>query len=145
MMDKVGKEFAGVISGAMSFGVFVELSDIYVEGLVHISTLPDDYYQFDPIRHVLIGERTGRRFGLGDPIKVIVARVDLDKRQIDFQLAEVGMDTKKHKMKKSGKVKKTAKKKNDNNLKNNRDKSINKKINKKPSNKATKRKSAKKN
>jgi len=88
MMDKVGQEFSGVVSGAMSFGVFVELADIYVEGLVHISTLPDDYYQFDPVKHILMGERTGRRFGMGDPIKIIVARVDLDQRQIDFVLAE---------------------------------------------------------
>lgn len=88
MMDKVGQEFAGTISGATSFGIFVELADIYVEGLVHISTLPDDYYQFDPIRHALIGERSNRRFQLGDPIKIKVARVDLDQRQIDFVLAE---------------------------------------------------------
>lgn len=92
MMDKVGQEFSGIISGAMSFGVFVELAEIYVEGLVHISTLPDDYYQFDPIRHVLTGERAGRRFGLGDPIKILVARVDLDQREIDFVLAEGARD-----------------------------------------------------
>lgn len=88
MMDKVGMEFAGVVSGAMSFGVFVELAEIYVEGLVHISTLPDDYYQFDPVKHVLTGERSGRRFAMGDAIKIRVARVDLDKREIDFVLAE---------------------------------------------------------
>jgi len=88
MMDKVGKEFGGVISGVTNFGIFVELMDIYVEGLVHISVLPDDYYQFDPIKHALLGERTGRRFRLGDPIKIQVARVDLDKREIDFVLAE---------------------------------------------------------
>jgi ribonuclease R len=88
MMDKVGQEFDGIVSGAMSFGVFVELADIYVEGLVHISTLPDDYYQFDPIKHVLMGERSGRRFGMGDPVKIRVARVDLDQREIDFVLAE---------------------------------------------------------
>lgn len=88
MMDKVGQEFDGIVSGAMSFGVFVELAEIYVEGLVHISTLPDDYYQFDPVKHVLTGERSGRRFGMGDKIKIRVARVDLDQRQIDFVLAE---------------------------------------------------------
>jgi ribonuclease R len=88
MMDKVGQEFAGAISGVTSFGVFVELADIYVEGLVHISTLPDDYYQFDPIKHALLGGRTGRMFRLGDPIKIQVARVDLDQCQIDFVLAE---------------------------------------------------------
>jgi ribonuclease R len=88
MMDKVGQEFAGVISGVTGFGIFVELADIYVEGLVHISTLPDDYYQFDPIQHVLRGERTGRSFRLGDTVKIRVARVDLDQCQIDFVLAE---------------------------------------------------------
>jgi len=88
MMDKVGKEFAGVISGVTGFGIFVELAEIYVEGLVHISTLPDDYYQFDAIKHMMQGERTGRRFRLGDPIKILVARVDLDQREIDFVLAE---------------------------------------------------------
>lgn len=88
MMDKVGQEFAGIISGVTSFGIFVELSDIYVEGLVHISTLPDDYYQFDPIKHALFGERAGRRFRLGDAVKIRVVRVDLDQRTIDFVLAE---------------------------------------------------------
>lgn len=88
MMDKVGKEFAGTVSGVTSFGVFVELEEVYVEGLVHISVLPDDYYQFDPVKHVLQGERSGRRFTLGDPVKIIVARVDLDQREIDFVLAE---------------------------------------------------------
>src|SRR5579883_2754860 len=88
MMDKVGQEFSGVISGVTSFGIFVELLDIYVEGLVHIATLPDDYYQFDPIRHTLTGDRMGRRFRLGDPVKVKVSRVDLDQCQIDFVLAE---------------------------------------------------------
>lgn len=88
MMDKVGQEFEGILSGVTNFGIFVELVDIYVEGLVHISTLPDDYYQFDPIQHALQGERTGRRFRLGDAVKVQLARVDLDQRQIDFVLAE---------------------------------------------------------
>lgn len=87
MMDKVGQEFAGAISGVTSFGIFVELADVYVEGLVHISTLPEDYYQFDAIKHTLMGERTNRRFRLGEPIKIQVARVDLDQGEIDFVLA----------------------------------------------------------
>jgi ribonuclease R len=65
------------------------LKDIYVEGLVHISTLPNDYYQFDPTKQAMQGERTGRRFRLGDVVQVRVVRVDLDQRQIDFMLAEV--------------------------------------------------------
>ncbi|MDR3478934.1 MAG: ribonuclease R [Gammaproteobacteria bacterium] len=87
MLDKVGEEFDGVIATVTGFGFFVELKDIYVEGLVHISTLPNDYYQFDPTKQAMLGERTGRRFRLGDPIKIKVVRVDLDQRQIDFQLA----------------------------------------------------------
>lgn len=87
MMDKVGQEFPGRVSGVTNFGVFVELHDFYVEGLVHISTLPDDYYQFDPVKHVLFGERTGRGYRIGDDIKIQVARVDLDQCEIDFVLA----------------------------------------------------------
>jgi ribonuclease R len=89
MLDKVSEEFAGVITSVTSFGFFVELKDIYVEGLIHISTLPNDYYQFDPTKQAMTGERTGRRFRLGDTVQVRVVRVDLDLRQIDFMLAEV--------------------------------------------------------
>lgn len=88
MMDKVGNEYDGAVSGVTNFGIFVELAEIYVEGLVHISVLPDDYYQFDPVKHALIGERSGRKFQLGTPVKIQVARVDLDQREIDFVLAE---------------------------------------------------------
>lgn len=88
MMDKVGHEFSGVISGVTNFGIFVELAEVYVEGLVHITTLPDDYYQFDALKHVLQGERTNRQFRLGDSVKIRVARVSLDDRKIDFVLAE---------------------------------------------------------
>lgn len=88
MLDKVGQEFEGVVSGVTSFGIFVELKDIYVEGLVHISALPGDYYQFDAVKHALIGGRTGRRFQMGDALKILVARVDLDQAKMDFVLAE---------------------------------------------------------
>lgn len=88
MLDKVGQEFEGVISGVTSFGIFVELKDIYVEGLVHISALPGDYYQFDAVKHALIGGRTDRRFQMGDVLKILVARVDLDQAKMDFVLAE---------------------------------------------------------
>ncbi len=92
MMDKVGEEFTGTISGVMSFGVFVELKDIYVEGLVHISSLPNDYYQFDPIKHVLKGERGARLYRIGDTLKVRLARVNLDQAELDFVLAETAND-----------------------------------------------------
>jgi ribonuclease R len=88
--------------------MFVELKDIYVEGLVHISTLPNDYYQFDPTKQALLGERSGRRFRLGDLIKVKVVRVDLDQRQIDFLLADEEAPTRPSKV---SKQKKSPKKK----------------------------------
>ncbi len=118
MMDKVGQEFAGVISGVTSFGFFVELIDVYVEGLVHISALPGDYYKFDPIKHALLGERSGRRFRLGDPVTVQIARVDLDQGQIDFVLPGSDVDTEKKgeaRNKKSAGSNKSGKNKSDNN------------------------------
>lgn len=89
MMDKIGEEFPGIISAVTSFGFFVELADIYVEGLVHISNLPQDYFHFDPASHQLIGERTGVRYRLGDSVQVKVVRVDLDDKKIDFELLKV--------------------------------------------------------
>ena len=86
MRDRVGETFPGVITAVTGFGIFVELTDIYVEGLVHVTGLPADYYHFDPVHHRLAGERTGRSFRLGDSVQVRVARVDLDERKIDFEL-----------------------------------------------------------
>lgn len=107
MLDKVGEEFSGIISSVTSFGLFVELSEIYVEGLVHISMLRNDYYQFDPIKHALLGERSGMRYRLGDPVKVKVVRVDLDERKIDFIMADEFVERRpKKKIKKVKKVKK---------------------------------------
>jgi ribonuclease R len=88
MLDKVGETFEGVISGVNSFGIFVELNDIYVSGLVHITALDYDYFHFDPIGHRLTGERTGRVYRLGDTIEVRVAAVNIDDRKIDFVLAK---------------------------------------------------------
>ncbi len=84
MLDKQGEIFDGLISAVTSFGLFVELRDIFVEGLVHITNLPNDYYHFDPVHHRLTGERNHRRFRLGDPLRVRVAGVNLDERKIDF-------------------------------------------------------------
>lgn len=89
MMDKIGEEFSGVISAVTSFGLFVELNDIYVEGLVHISSLGQDYFHFDPLSHQLKGEHSNIRYRLGDSVKVKVARVDLDEKKIDFMLIGV--------------------------------------------------------
>ena len=86
MLDKVGEEFEGIISAVTAFGIFVELKDIYVEGLVHVSALKNDYYHFDPVRHRLRGERTGAVYRLAGKVRVRVVRVDLDERKIDCEL-----------------------------------------------------------
>ncbi|MCX8048222.1 MAG: ribonuclease R [Methylohalobius sp.] len=86
MQGRVGEVFEGVISAVTSFGFFVELSGLYVEGLVHVSTLGQDFYHFDPIRHRLLGERTGTCFAIGDLVEVKVAQVNLDERKIDLEL-----------------------------------------------------------
>ncbi|MDH5181051.1 MAG: ribonuclease R [Gammaproteobacteria bacterium] len=88
MLDKIGEEYAGVISSVTSFGLFVELNEIYVEGLVHVTSLGNDYYHYDPTHHRMIGDHSRHIFRLGDPISVKVARVDLDERKIDFELAD---------------------------------------------------------
>lgn len=90
MQDKLGQVFHGKISAVTGFGIFVELDDIYVEGLVHVTSLKNDYYAFDPIKHRLVGERGGHVYRLGDPMTVLVARVDLDERKIDFEPVEEG-------------------------------------------------------
>lgn len=87
MQDKLGEEFDGTISGVSSFGFFTELDGVHVDGLVHITALDNDYYNFDPIGHRLTGERTGMVYRLGDRVKVKVAAVNLDDRKIDFVLA----------------------------------------------------------
>ncbi|MGE3920626.1 MAG: ribonuclease R [Gammaproteobacteria bacterium] len=88
MKDRVGEEYDGIITGVTSFGLFVELKDIYVEGLLHVTSLNNDYYIYDSTKHRLRGERTGKNYRLADPIKVRINRVDLDERQIDFDLVE---------------------------------------------------------
>jgi len=87
MEKHVGSEFDGIVSGVTSFGLFVELIESQVSGLVHITQLPNDYYHFDPIRHLLTGERRGLKFRLGDPVRVQVLRASLEDRKIDFRLA----------------------------------------------------------
>jgi ribonuclease R len=87
MEDKIGEAFTGVVSGVTSFGLFVELNDIFVEGLIHITGLPQDYYEFDAVRHMLKGRASGQQFTIGQSVDVVVARVNLDDRKIDFTLA----------------------------------------------------------
>ena len=86
MLDKVGDVFDGVIAAVTSFGLFVELKGVYIEGLLHVTALDKDFYQFDPVGHRLVGERSGQTYRLGDGIRVQVARVSLDDRKIDLVL-----------------------------------------------------------
>ena len=88
MLDKIGQEFDGIISGVTNFGIFVELAEIYVDGLVHITALGNDYYHFDPGKMRLLGERTNQTYRLGDPVRIRVMRVDLEEAKLDFELAE---------------------------------------------------------
>jgi ribonuclease R len=86
MEKHIGSEFEGVVTGVTSFGLFVELDESKVSGLVHISQLANDYYHFDAIRKLLKGERTGTQFRLGDHVRVQVLRASLEDRKIDFRL-----------------------------------------------------------
>ena len=88
MMDKVGECFDGIVTSALGFGLFVELNDIYVEGLVHITSLRNDFYHFDAAKHTLTGEHSHKSYRLGDPVRVRVARVDLDDKKIDFEMLD---------------------------------------------------------
>jgi len=86
MLDKIGQSFDARVTGVVGFGLFVELTEHYVEGLIHITNLPKDYYVFDPKTHLLVGENRGIEFGLNDKVRIRVARVDMDDRKIDFEL-----------------------------------------------------------
>ena len=88
MQRHLGDDFAGSISGVAAFGIFVLLDDFHVDGLVHVSSLTDDYYRFDEGRHSLVGRRRKRTYRLGDPVRVQVVRVDRENRRIDFELLE---------------------------------------------------------
>jgi len=88
MEQHVGGQFDGVISGVTSFGLFIELDDSKVNGLVHVTQLANDYYHFDPIRKTLTGERRGREFRLGDRVRIVVLKASVEDRRIDFRLVE---------------------------------------------------------
>ncbi len=114
MQDKLGEVYHGTVSGVTSFGLFLELHEVFVEGLVHITSLPRDFYRFDAPAHRLVGKRSGKQYRLGDTLEVMVASVNLDERKIDFELTEsLGDDSsakKPYKKKKKKVVKKTKKK-----------------------------------
>src|SRR3546814_11950314 len=86
MDQHVGNEFDVVISGVTSFGLFIELDESKVNGLVHVTQLPNDYYHFDPIRKTLTGERSGRPYRLGDRARIVVLKASLEERKIDLRL-----------------------------------------------------------
>ena len=86
MRDHLGSVFNGTVSSVTGFGLFVALDDIYTEGLVHVSELGTDYFHFDPAKHQMLGERTGKRYRLGDRVRVKVVRVDMESTKIDFVL-----------------------------------------------------------
>src|SRR5690606_16140506 len=90
MEEHVGGVFDGVISGVTSFGLFVELDESKVNGLVHVTQLPHDFYRFDPIRRTLTGDRRGHEYRLGDRARVRVLKASLEERKIDFGLVEEG-------------------------------------------------------
>ncbi|ALA25125.1 exoribonuclease R [Piscirickettsia salmonis] len=110
MLDKIGEQFVGTISAVTHFGIFVQIKDVYIEGLVHVSQLQGDYYHFDGTRHCLMGERTKRCYTLGDEVEIVVANVNLDTKMIDFSLLEFLQDNLQKKGNSQG-TKKTAKKK----------------------------------
>ncbi len=87
MRDKVGFEYEGIVTGVTAFGLFVELDGVFVDGLVHVTALAEDYYHFDPIGHRLSGESTGKVYRLSDRLRVRVVRVDVEDKKIDFELA----------------------------------------------------------
>ena len=95
MLDKVGERFTGIVAGVAEFGVFVELDEIFVEGLIHVTALPRDYYHYDAAHHSLAGRAGGREFRIGQQLSVLVQNVNLDERKIDFTL--VGGDAKQRK------------------------------------------------
>ena len=87
MLDKIGEEYEGIISGITSFGIFVQLEQL-IEGMIHVSYLTDDYYHYDDQSYSLVGERTGQIFRIGDPVRIRVSKVNLEERRVDFELVE---------------------------------------------------------
>ncbi len=106
MKDKIGECFDSIISTVTGFGLFVALNDVYVEGLVHVSELPSDYFHYDAVRQRLLGERSGKQYRIGDPLRVKLVRVDLETSKIDFVLAESEQDIPPDKQKKQIKARK---------------------------------------
>ncbi len=88
MADKIGEPFVGKVTAVASFGLFVELQECYVDGLVHVASLGDDYFYYEPFKHRMIGERTGKIFQLGDTLGVRLTRVDVEDKKIDLEILD---------------------------------------------------------
>ncbi len=88
MENRLGEEFDGVVTGVTNFGLFVQISELLIDGLVHVTSLANDYYHYDPGAQQLVGERSGMTFRLGDAMRVKVQRVDMETRRIDFGLVK---------------------------------------------------------
>jgi ribonuclease R len=88
MQDHIGNEYNGTVSAVTSFGIFVALDEIFIEGLVHVSELGQDYFHYDQGKHWMLGERTGKRYRLGDRVRIKVMRADIETSKIDFSLVE---------------------------------------------------------
>ncbi|WP_353572552.1 S1 RNA-binding domain-containing protein, partial [Candidatus Albibeggiatoa sp. nov. BB20] len=87
MQNKVGEDYEGIVTAVTPFGIFVELDDLFIEGLVHVTALGEDYFHYDPIGQQMCGEASGVCYRLSDKLKVKVIRVNLDDKKIDFELA----------------------------------------------------------
>ncbi|MFT5658424.1 MAG: ribonuclease R [Gammaproteobacteria bacterium] len=86
LQKRIGQQYSGIVSGVTSFGLFVQLEELMIDGLVHITSLKRDYYQFDPVRHRLVGEASNRSYQLGDRLQIEIVRVDMEDKKIDFGL-----------------------------------------------------------
>ncbi|UCH40353.1 MAG: S1 RNA-binding domain-containing protein, partial [Gammaproteobacteria bacterium] len=110
LQKHIGNQYSGIVTAVTNFGLFVQLDELLIDGLVHVTALKRDYYHFDPAHHRLVGELTGRQYQLGDRLRVEVVRVDMEERKIDFDLvAELGdkavaKTRRKRKKKKTGKA-----------------------------------------
>jgi ribonuclease R len=85
MESRTGQQFDGVITGVTNFGLFVQISELLIDGLVHVTSLANDYYHYEPASQQLVGERSGEKFRLGEAMRVKVQRVDMETRKIDFR------------------------------------------------------------
>ena len=113
MRDKIGEVFSGRVSGMANFGLFVTLDEVYIDGMVHISDLGEDYFNYHPELMAIIGERSGLRFKLGDKVTVKVARADLEQSRIDLMLINTESKPKRSKNKKFRQSKSERKKSSD--------------------------------